>query len=107
MAPCFKEGCIACKSLIKKNLKMACSGNALLYLVSLKYTDVSEVCTASFIRTMAVVCIALMMEAEHTSETSTYFTETTQRYIPEGCHLHTRQHENLKSHIKKSWLNIN
>jgi hypothetical protein len=28
--------------------------------------------------------------------------ETTQCCIAEGCHLHTRHHENLKSHIKCS-----
>jgi hypothetical protein len=31
--------------------------------------------------------IALVMEAVGTSETSVYFNETTQCYIPEGCHL--------------------
>jgi hypothetical protein len=39
-----------------------------------------------------------MMEAERTSETSVdnYFTR---QYIPEGkSELHTRRHENLKSH---------
>jgi hypothetical protein len=42
--------------------------------------------------------IALMMEAVSTSETSVNFYETTRRNIPEGCHLHTRRRENLKSH---------
>jgi hypothetical protein len=32
------------------------------------------------------------------SETSVYLYEATRRNIPEGCHLHTRRHENLKSH---------
>jgi hypothetical protein len=58
-------------------------------VVSLKQTDVSEVHTAPI--------IALMMEAVRTSETSVY-NETTRRYIPESCHLHTRHGENLKSH---------
>jgi hypothetical protein len=47
--------------------------------------------------------IALMMEAVRTSETSVYFNETTQHCIPEGCHLHTRRGENLKSHIVISY----
>jgi hypothetical protein len=38
-----------------------------------------------------------MMEAVRTSETSVYFNGTTRRYIPEGCHFHTRRRENLKS----------
>jgi hypothetical protein len=47
--------------------------------VLLKYTDVSEVHTAS--------TIALMMEEIRTSETSVYFSENTLQYIPEGCRL--------------------
>jgi hypothetical protein len=35
-----------------------------------------------------------------TSETSTYFKETTRRYIPEGCHLHTHCRENLRTNIR-------
>jgi hypothetical protein len=39
------------------------------------------------------------MEAERTSETSVYSSETTRRYIPEGSDLHhTRRRENLESH---------
>jgi hypothetical protein len=38
------------------------------------------------------------MEAVRTTETSGYFIETTRRYILKGCNLHTRRHENLKSH---------
>jgi hypothetical protein len=34
------------------------------------------------------IIITLMMEAVHTSETLVYFNETTQRYIPAGCHIH-------------------
>jgi hypothetical protein len=34
-----------------------------------------------------VSIIALMMKALYTSETSVYFQETIQCYIPEGCHL--------------------
>jgi hypothetical protein len=37
------------------------------------------------------------MEAVRTSETSVNFYETTRRNIQEGCHLHTRRRENLKS----------
>jgi hypothetical protein len=36
-----------------------------------------------------------------TSETSVYFNETTRRHISDGCHLHTRRHENLKSQMDK------
>jgi hypothetical protein len=39
-----------------------------------------------------------MMEAVRNSETSLHFNDTTRRSIPEGCHLHTRRRENLKSH---------
>jgi hypothetical protein len=48
-------------------------------VVSLKYTDVSEVRTASIIR--------VVMEAVRTSETSVNSNETTQRCIPEDCIL--------------------
>jgi hypothetical protein len=41
-----------------------------------------------------------MMEAVRKFETSVYFNETKQRYIPEGFHLQTRRHENLKSHVR-------
>jgi hypothetical protein len=41
--------------------------------------------------------IALMMEAVSTPETTINFYETTRRNIPEGCHLHIRRRENLKS----------
>jgi hypothetical protein len=34
------------------------------------------------------------MEIVRQSETSVYFNETTRRYNPEGCHLHTRHSEN-------------
>jgi hypothetical protein len=49
-------------------------------------TDVSE------------VHIALMMEAERTSETSVDIDLTTRQYIPEDSALHTRRRDNLKSH---------
>jgi hypothetical protein len=39
-----------------------------------------------------------MMEAVHTSETTVYSNETTQRYIPDGSNHHIRRGENLKSH---------
>jgi hypothetical protein len=41
-----------------------------------------------------------MMEAVHTSEMSVYSDEITRRNIPEGSHLHTHCHENLKSHAR-------
>jgi hypothetical protein len=47
------------------------------------------VCTASII-------IALMVESVHSPETAICFHETTRRWIPESCHLHTRRRENLK-----------
>jgi hypothetical protein len=59
-------------------------------VVLFKLTGVSEVHTASIIRTM--------MEAVCTSEVSVYFNKTTQQYIPESCHLYTHCHENLKFH---------
>jgi hypothetical protein len=55
-----------------------------------KFTDVSEVLTASIIRAM--------MEAARTSETLVNFYQTTRRYNPEESCLHTRRRENLKSH---------
>jgi hypothetical protein len=61
-----------------------------LCVVLLKYTDISELFTASIIRAM--------MEAVHTSDMSVYFNKTTWRYIQESCHLHTCSCENLKSH---------
>jgi hypothetical protein len=42
--------------------------------------------------------IALLMEAAGTSETSINFYQTTRRNNLEDSHLHTRRHENLKSH---------
>jgi hypothetical protein len=50
----------------------------------LNLTDVSEVRTASIIRS-----IALMMEAVRTFESSVNFNVTTQPYIPENSKLHT------------------
>jgi hypothetical protein len=40
---------------------------------------------------------ALMTEAVRISETSVNFYEITRRKIPEGCHLHTRRGEKLRS----------
>jgi hypothetical protein len=40
-----------------------------------------------------------MMEGVCNSETSVYFKDTTQRYIPEGSHLHIRRCESLKALI--------
>jgi hypothetical protein len=54
-----------------------------------------------------------MMEAVGTSETSVDIYLTTWQYIPEDSELHTRRHENLKSHIGRQclitnyeWLNL-
>jgi hypothetical protein len=56
------------------------------------------------------------MKALRTSETSVHFNVTTWRYNPEDPKLHTRRHENLKSHImimnwkghkrKRPWPNL-
>jgi hypothetical protein len=54
-------------------------------------TDVSDMRAASITR-------ALMMEAACTSETSVDIQLRTWQYIPEDSELHTRHHENLKSH---------
>jgi hypothetical protein len=60
-------------------------------LVEVLYTDVSAVRTSSV--------ISAMMEAVRTSETSVFFNETARLYIPQGCHVHTRRRENLKSFL--------
>jgi hypothetical protein len=44
--------------------------------------------------------IALMMEAERTSETLVNIYQTTWRYNPEDSHLRTHRRENLKSYLK-------
>jgi phosphoribosylformylglycinamidine (FGAM) synthase PurS component len=63
-------------------------------VVLLKYSDVSEVRTASIIR--------VMTEAVRTSETSAYLNETARRYILEGCFI-----QNLKYQIYFSrWTNL-
>jgi hypothetical protein len=41
--------------------------------------------------------ITPVTEAVRNSETSDYFTETTWRHIPEGCHLDSRSREILKA----------
>jgi hypothetical protein len=51
--------------------------------------------------------MALIFQAVRTSETSFYFNESTRLYITEGCHLHTRRHENLQSHICKLFREMN
>jgi hypothetical protein len=61
-------------------------------------TDVSEVRAASIIRAMSHL-IALIMEAEYTSETSVYIQLRTQQYITEDSELYIRCRENSKSHI--------
>jgi hypothetical protein len=44
------------------------------------------------------IAMALMMELVSTSETSINFYQTTRCDISEGCDLHNRRRENLKSH---------
>jgi hypothetical protein len=48
--------------------------------------------------------IALIMEAESTSETSVNIYQTARRNILEGSNLDARRHENLKSHQALSEL---
>jgi hypothetical protein len=48
--------------------------------------------------------VALMVEAVNLSETSVHIYEPTARSIPVDSHLHTRRHENLKSHPKLSFI---
>jgi hypothetical protein len=43
--------------------------------------------------------IALMMEAQRTSETLVNFYQTTRRYSPEDSHLRTHRRENLRSYL--------
>jgi hypothetical protein len=42
----------------------------------------------------------MMMETVRTSETSVHFNVTARRYIPEDFKLHSRRHDNVKSHIQ-------
>jgi hypothetical protein len=58
-------------------------------------TDVSDVRAADNIRAIT----SLMKKAARASETSVDIYLTTRQYIPEDYELHTRRHENLKSHI--------
>jgi hypothetical protein len=46
------------------------------------------------------VIIRAMTEAVRTSETSVYFSETTQRYIPESCHPHMKDYCLLFVHLQ-------
>jgi hypothetical protein len=47
---------------------------------------------------MYALVLFYMGEAVCTFETSVYFNEAAQRYIPKGHHLHTHCPEKLKSH---------
>jgi hypothetical protein len=78
----------------QQNMNWKLQSSAILRrVVSQLLTDVSKVLTASTMRE-----IALMMEAVITFKTSVNFYETKQCNVPENCCLHTRRHENLKSH---------
>jgi hypothetical protein len=55
-----------------------------------KFTNVSEVLTASIIK-------AMTMEAVQTSETFVNSNQSTRRYNPEDGHLRTHRRENLKA----------
>jgi hypothetical protein len=57
-------------------------------------------CTAVFL----TECRPMMMEAARTSETSVDIQLRTRQYIPEDSELHTRRHENLKSHTMNPLL---
>jgi hypothetical protein len=46
------------------------------------------------------------MEAVRTSETSVNFYDATRRDVSEGCHLHIRRRENLKSYKACGTANI-
>jgi hypothetical protein len=63
--------------------------------------DASGVLTAS-IGTM----IALVIVAVSTSEKSVNICQATRCNIPEDNHLHTRRHENLKSHQDSYYLRV-
>jgi methylase of polypeptide subunit release factors len=56
------------------------------------FTNITEVCTASIIR-----AIALMMEAGQTSVTLVNSYQSALRYNPEESHLHSDRRENRKS----------
>jgi uncharacterized paraquat-inducible protein A len=66
----------------------------------IEVTDISGLaCCYSTVRFHALdLLVTLMMEAVNTSEISANFYETSQRNIPEDCHLHTHHHENLNSY---------
>jgi hypothetical protein len=49
-------------------------------------------------RFRSAYCLNQTMEAVSASDTSVNFYETKRRHIPEGCHIHARRRENLKSH---------
>jgi hypothetical protein len=53
--------------------------------VTLSRVRCSEVTMVRPLTICEITFIPLTMEAVRTSETSVYFTETTRRYIPEGC----------------------
>jgi hypothetical protein len=47
---------------------------------------------------MLTASITLTIKAVSTPATLVNFYETTQRIIPEACHLHTQELDNLESH---------
>jgi hypothetical protein len=50
-----------------------------------------------------LLLIALMTEAEKTSETSVYFNDSTRRHIPEGCHENYKFHQHLTVDVIPPW----
>jgi hypothetical protein len=59
--------------------------------------------TYFIIRMIMLTIIALMMETVRTIKSSVWFYPTAWRYIPEGCHFHSRCRENLKSQLSISF----
>jgi hypothetical protein len=51
------------------------------------FWDVAACCIEVDISEVHTTTITPIMKVVHTSETSFYFSKTTWRYIPEGCHL--------------------
>jgi hypothetical protein len=80
------------------------------HVLLMNWTDVSEMRRPASIivlmvdkplkrrYTSTILHGALMMEAVSISETTVYFKEITRRCITEGCYLHARRREDLKSY---------
>jgi hypothetical protein len=87
--------------MCKRESEETCVRFQVLTAASIKMTTFWDIVTCSLVEVVwrfrgtyclhhqvdSVSFIALMMEAVRISKTSVYFNETTQRHIPEGCHL--------------------